>query len=104
MESHGNGHSPSNGHGPVESAKQQGSNPYADVVRGKPREIVEFEMNTDPYSNMLPGISNINAARTVGRGVSVGRRGRPVIMAISVFLLLVLLAPLILAVLSRLFA
>jgi hypothetical protein len=68
----------------------------------RPVEIVEFERATDPYANMLPGISNIRAAQTVGRGVEVGRRGNRVIMAVSVLMLLALLLPLVLAVITQL--
>jgi hypothetical protein len=68
----------------------------------QPEEIVEFERATDPYANMLPGISNIRAARAIGDGMRVGRRGNRLIMAVSIFMLLALLLPLILTILDRL--
>ncbi len=95
-------HSP-NGHHPPEEALPRAVNPYADALTGtKPREIVEFEMNSDPYANMLPGIANINAAKTISRGVEVGRRGNRLVMAISLLLLLVFILPFILAVITHL--
>jgi chromate transport protein ChrA len=63
---------------------------------------VEFEMDTDPYSNMLPGISNINAARTIGRGVRSGSRGRWLTMAVSLMLILAFVLPVILTIVSQL--
>ena len=78
-------------------------NPYLDAVtESQPREIVDFEINTDPYANMLPGISNIQAARTIGRGLEVGKRGNRFIMAISLILVTVLLLPALLAVITQL--
>jgi hypothetical protein len=68
----------------------------------RPEEIVEFERATDPYLNMLPGISSIRAAETVGKGVQVGRRGNRLIMAVSLLMLGAILLPLILAVVERL--
>lgn len=68
----------------------------------RPREIVEFERATDPYVNMLPGISNIRAAETIGKGVQVGRRGNRLVMAVSVLMLLALVLPLILTIIDRL--
>jgi hypothetical protein len=77
-------------------------NPYLDAMQGaKPQEIVDFELDTNPYANMLPGISNVRAARTIGQGVEEGRRGNPVIMAVSILLLIVLVAPAILAVVQH---
>lgn len=68
----------------------------------RPAELVEFERATDPYANMLPGISSIRAAKTIGDGVEVGRRGNRLIMAISLLMLLALLLPLVLAILDQL--
>lgn len=77
-------------------------NPYIDAISGtKPQEIVDFEMDTNPYANMLPGISNVRAARTIGQGVDEGRKGSRVIMAVSLFLLIVLVAPLVLGLLQH---
>jgi hypothetical protein len=91
-----------NGHTHEPEPPQQ-VNPYLDAIAERqPREIVDFEMDTDPYANMLPGISNIHAARTIGRGLEVGKRGNRAIMAISVFLLVVLLLPALLAVITQL--
>lgn len=92
----------SNGRHHRDDSVYKAANPYADAVTGaQPREIVDFEMGTDPYRNSLPGISNIRAASVIGNGLGVGRRGHPVIMVVSVFLLLVLLAPALLAILDH---
>ena len=91
----------SNGHSHNTHPPQR-VNPYLDAAtRRQPQEIVDFEMNTDPYANMLPGISNIHAARTIGRGLEVGKRGNRFIMAISLFLVAVLLLPALLAVITQ---
>jgi hypothetical protein len=50
-----------------------------------PAEIQDFLRNTDPYTNMLPGISNIRAAETLGSGVGAGRRN-PLVLALSLIL------------------
>lgn len=92
----------SNGHSPETETPRQ-VNPYLDAVTERqPREIVDFEMDTDPYANMLPGISNIQAAKTIGRGLESGKRGNRFIMVVSVFLLAVLLLPALLAVITQL--
>jgi hypothetical protein len=77
-------------------------NPYVDAVEGKvPREIVDFEMMTDPYANMLPSTSNVNAARTISRGVQAWSNGNRLKMAISAVLVLVLILPFVLLVMSQ---
>lgn len=108
-----NGHSP-NGHHPDDhrhsgphahrKPASRSINPYLDAVEGgQPREIVDFEMDTDPYANMLPGISNIRAARTIARGVEQGKRGgHPAIVAVSVLLLIILVLPAVLMIVSQL--
>lgn len=80
-----------------------GHNVYADMLRGdQPEELIEFQRTTDPYANMLPGISNIRAASTIGRGVEVGKRGNRLIMGVSILMLIALLLPLALAVVDQL--
>lgn len=95
LEPNGNGRHHEDGDGDLD-------NPYLDALSGtKPREIVDYELDTNPYANMLPGISNVRAARVIGQGVDEGRKGNRVVMAVSVFLLIVLVAPLILTVLQH---
>jgi len=78
-------------------------NPYLDMALGEqPPEIVQYEVRSDPYSNMLPGIANINAARAIGEGVGAGRRGNKLLLVVSLVLLAVLLLPAILAVIVHL--
>src|SRR5438270_4677584 len=107
IEPNGNGSRPKNGayHG---NGSQHGegsrrlANPYLDAPSGEtPREIVDFELDTYPYANMLPGISNVRAARTIGQGVDEGRKGNRGIMLVSAFLLVVFIAPLLLAILEH---
>lgn len=98
-----NGKQHSNGHTPHEEDERSSVNPYLDLMSGsQPPEITEYELTSDPYSNMLPGISSIRAAKTVSHGVELGRRGNPVILAISCVLLVVILLPIILGVITHL--
>jgi hypothetical protein len=42
-------------HGPIHTA-----NPYVDALSGeKPPEIVDYEMKTYPYANVVPSISRV---------------------------------------------
>jgi hypothetical protein len=76
-------------------------NPYTDVLTGRqPPEIAEYEMANNPYTNMLPGISSINAAKTLAEGAKSGRTGHPYLLAISLFLLLVFLLPVIIQIIN----
>ncbi|HEX8919556.1 MAG TPA: hypothetical protein VF898_13720 [Chloroflexota bacterium] len=94
------GNESQNGHAP--SSEPHPVNPYLDMASGaQPPEIAQYEMRSDPYGNMLPGISNINAARSIGEGLDVGRRGNWLILIVSLFLLAVLLLPAILAILAH---
>lgn len=63
-----------------------------------PPEIAEFQRRTDPYSNMLPGASNISGFRTLAEGVSLGKHGHPLLAAVSLILLLLMAVPLILTI------
>lgn len=97
-----NGAQSPNGHHPPGEPSPRPVNAYADALTGlQPREIVEYELRSDPYANMLPGISTINAAKTISRGVEVGRRGNRLIMAISLITLAVFLLPLLLAIITQ---
>jgi hypothetical protein len=78
-------------------------NPYIDVVdESRPPEIVNFEMETDPYRNSLPGMSSVNAAKTVGRGLREGQRGNRVLLVVSLLLVAVLVLPAFAAVIAQL--
>jgi len=106
---HRNGHRPAEGSAPgnaeaTAESTPQPVNPYADALIGtKPREIVEYELSSDPYSNMLPNIASVNAAKTISRGVEARSRGNRLIMFVSLILLILIIVPLILAVFSRLY-
>ena len=79
-------------------------NPYIDAVdESQPPEIAEFELETDPYRNFLPGMSNVNAARIVGGGLSAGRSGNRVLLVVSLLLVMVLILPAFVAVFAQLF-
>jgi hypothetical protein len=95
-------HGGSNGREPEIEAEGRASNPYLDALRGsKPPEIVEFEMNTDPYANMLPGISSIRAARTLGRSAADRRsRGRSLSTIFALFALAIIAVALVAAVVA----
>jgi hypothetical protein len=78
-------------------------NPYMDVAgQSRPPEIVNFELETDPYRNFLPGISSVNAAKTVGRGLRAGRGGNRVMLIVSLLLVAVLVLPAFAAVIAQL--
>lgn len=77
-----------NGHHPAGGNPAHTVNAYVDAISGEqPREIVEFEMASDPYANMLPGVSNIKAARTITDGVWAGRRGSRWLGVVSLIVL-----------------
>ncbi|HEX6509142.1 MAG TPA: hypothetical protein VF221_16055 [Chloroflexota bacterium] len=77
-------------------------NPYADAAtKAQPEEILDYEIETDPYRNLLPGMSNVYAARTLGRGLREGRRGNRVVLAVSLLLVVVLVLPAFLAALAQ---
>ncbi len=79
-------------------------NPYLDVAdEYHPPEIAKFELETDPYRNFLPGISNVNAAKTLGGGLQSGREGNRVLLVVSLLLVAVLILPAIAAVIAQLF-
>ena len=78
-------------------------NPYMDVAgQSRPPEIVNFELETDPYRNFLPGISSVNGAKTVGRGLRAGRGGNRVMLIVSLLLVAVLVLPAFAAVIAQL--
>lgn len=86
----------SNGHRQVSSA-QEFDNPYLDVAEGsQPPEIVEFALHTDPYANMLPRVNAPSWGAESNRGRS------PFIVAVSIFLILVLILPAMAEVFARL--
>jgi hypothetical protein len=89
-------HPPADDHEPV--------NAYADAILGsRPRELVDFELRTDPYANMLPTMSR--------HGISpdddpepdeADRRRNPLIVGISVLLIILLVLPPLVVVFARL--
>lgn len=97
-----NGRRPHTGHVPG-SPERRLLNPYLDAAsESSPAEIIDFEMETDPYRNSLPGMSNVNAARTLGRGLRAGRGGNLVLLVVSLLLVAVLVLPAFLAVIAQL--
>lgn len=88
MEPSSNGHRPS---GPA-------GNPYLDAALGEqPREIIEFERNTDPYLRMLPGVSNVLAAADTAGGARLGYRKHPFLAVLSLLVLLIFVGSALLA-------
>jgi hypothetical protein len=84
-------------------AERQLLNPYIAVPEdARPPELVDFELETDPYRNFLPGMSSVNAAKTVGRGLRVGRGGNPILLVVSLILVAVLVLPAFAAVIAQL--
>jgi hypothetical protein len=79
-------------------------NPYIDAAdESRPPEIAKFELETDPYRNFLPGMSNVNAAKTLGGGLRAGRSGSRVLLLVSLILVAVLVLPAFAAVIAQLF-
>jgi hypothetical protein len=79
-------------------------NPYVDSVdHSRPIEIAQFELETDPYRNLLPGMSNVNAAKVVGGGLRAGRSGNRVLLVVSLLLVAVLILPAFMAAIAQLF-
>jgi hypothetical protein len=79
-------------------------NPYADALSGsQPREIAEFELNLDPYANMVPRVSQRVSAAASAEDEGLRTSHRPLLIAVSVILVAVLvLLPLLAEVFSRL--
>lgn len=95
-----NGHNGHNGgHPGVPSGRIE--NPYFEALTGtKPKEIVDFEMNTEPYANMPPNMSRVHMTQSLARGLRPGRR--PVIAAVSLLIILAFVLPVVLNVLAQL--
>jgi len=86
-----------------DAAERQLANPYIDLGDdSRPPEIVSFELETDPYRNFLPGMSSVNAAKTVGRGLRAGRGGNRILLVVSLLLVAVLILPAFAAVIAQL--
>lgn len=99
MESGNGRHAPP----PMDGVERRLLNPYIDVLdESRPPEIVNFEMETDPYRNFLPGMSSVNAAKTVGRGLRAGRGGNRILLIVSLLLIAVIVLPAFAAVIAQL--
>ena len=92
-----NGHCP-NGHSP----DPRRANPYAEALIGsKPPELVEFELHTDPYANMVPRVSSVVTSEPADLEPE-SRRRNPVLVGVSVILIAVLTLPVMVEVFARL--
>jgi hypothetical protein len=87
-----------------DSEEHESVNPYADALSGsQPREIAEFELNVDPYANMVPRVSQRISAIVSPEDEEVSRGYRPWVIAVSLLLVgLLVLLPLLAEVFSRL--
>lgn len=98
-----------NGHKPPDDEAPGGHNPYADAVAGRrPSELVEFELHTDPYANMLPRVSSMTQPGTVPLTpdddiLPARRRRNPILVIVSVLLVAILVLPAMAEVFARLF-
>ena len=90
----------SNGHHPPVDDHEP-KNVYADAMRGsRPREIVDFELTTDPYANVVPTMSR---ARVSAAEVADEKRERnPWMIGLSVLLIVLLVLPPLVVVFGRL--
>lgn len=97
-----------NGHHADERESTTSANPYVDAVTGaRPSELVEFELHTDPYANMLPRVSSITRPGEFPLSAEddllpARRRRNPLFMVVSVLLILVLVLPVMAEVFARL--
>ncbi len=95
----------SNGHLPKQEEQPAPSNPYADALAGKrPRELVEFDLHTDPYANMLPRVASISSLEEDEEEEHSGekRRRNPILVAVSLLLIVILVLPIMVEVFARL--
>ena len=73
--------------------ERHSSNPYVDLIEGtKPQEIVEFELNMNPYARVLPNNSHVFAASRSGHHGEAPRRISPIVLVISLILLILVVA------------
>ncbi len=94
-----------NGHTPAPEEPAATTNPYAEAVAGsRPRELVEFELHTDPYANMLPRVSSVTALDDGddADGELAPRRQHPIMVIISLALVAILVLPIMAEVFIRL--
>lgn len=83
-------------------AERRPVNAYVDALDlNRPPELADFELETDPYRNFLPGVSNVNAARTIGSGLKEGRNGNLLLLLVSLLLVAVLILPAFVAVIAQ---
>ncbi|GAC1443064.1 MAG: hypothetical protein NVSMB52_00980 [Chloroflexota bacterium] len=93
----------SNGHQPQNLERARSLNPYADAQTGdQPKEIVEFELNTDPYANVIPRVTSITSSG-VDYAERIERHRNPFVVAVSVVLIILLVLPVTFEVLAKLF-
>jgi hypothetical protein len=78
-------------------------NPYVEAVRGEqPRDLTTFELNTDPYANIIPSPGRM-AVEASGIERDEKRRRNPLLVAVSLILIVVLVLPVMAQVFIRLF-
>lgn len=93
----------SNGHHPDRRERVRSVNPYADAYVGdRPPEIVEYEMNSDPYANMLPRLTSVTSTGVGDDERDERRKRNPFVVAISILLIAVLVLPVMVEVFARL--
>lgn len=98
-----------NGRDPQQDQTNSHLNPYADAVEGtRPRELVEFELHTDPYANMLPRVSSMTQPQSLSSDsdddlIPARSRRSPIVLLVSLLLIAVLVLPAMAEVFARLF-
>lgn len=93
----------SNGHRAEHEEIPVSVNPYRDAVSGtRPREIVEFELNTDPYANMLPRVASVSRSPSEEDTEDSGRKRNPILVVVSILLVAILILPVMVEVFARL--
>lgn len=96
-------HSTTNGQHP-HADDDEPVNVYADAIRGtRPREIVDFEMDTDPYANVVPIMSRRRPSVDAEHDWDDGDMKRnPWMVGISILLIVLLVLPPLVVVFARL--
>lgn len=98
MDGNGNGRHPDGRLAP------EHTNPYAEVYEGtRPPELIRYDLNTDPYANTIPRPDRFVIEGEARPSGDEPRRRNPILVVVSLVLIGVLVLPITIQVLMRLF-
>jgi hypothetical protein len=93
----------SNGRHAEDASSPESMNPYAEAVAGdRPPELIRYDLNTDPYANVIPNPNRFSQEDNLDGDVP-QRRRNPLMVAVSLTLIVILVLPVMAEVFSRLF-